>query len=321
MFSSMKYVYEVYKEHSFSKAAQNLYISQPSLSNKIKKVEAKVGAALFERNTIPLRLTDCGEKYIECAKQIMEIEHSFADYLYNANKLKTGRITIGGSQFFISFILPSILEVFKQKYPQVDIVISEASSVALEEQLFNGSLDLAVDSNALSSDIYERFLCREERLVLAVPASHKVNSLVSAYQLTLQDILENRHCSEDRNPVPMKFFVEEPFILLGPGNDSRKRADQLFADQNMTPKILVQPEQQFTAYILANNGMGATIVSDALLRCMAPSDKLVYYKLPDNFSQQSLYFYYKHNRYVTPTMHRFLEVAQSLLADDAAKTP
>lgn len=157
MFSSMKYVYEVYKERSFSKAAQNLYISQPSLSNKIKKVEAKVGAALFERNTIPLRLTDCGEKYIECAKQIMEIEHSFADYLYNADKLKTGRITIGGSQFFISFILPSILEVFKQKYPQVDIVISEASSVALEEQLFNGSLDLAVDSNALSSDIYERF--------------------------------------------------------------------------------------------------------------------------------------------------------------------
>lgn len=87
----------------------------------------------------------------------MEIEHSFADYLYNVDKLKTGRITIGGSQFFISFILPSILEVFKQKYPQVDIVISEASSVALEEQLFNGSLDLAVDSNALSSDIYERF--------------------------------------------------------------------------------------------------------------------------------------------------------------------
>ena len=56
-----------------------------------------MGAALFERNTIPLRLTDCGEKYIECAKQILEIEHSFADYLYNADKLKTGRITIGGS--------------------------------------------------------------------------------------------------------------------------------------------------------------------------------------------------------------------------------
>ena len=79
------------------------------------------------------------------------------------------------------------------------------------------------------------------------------------------------------------------------------------------PKLLVQPEQQFTAYTLANNGMGATIVSDALLRCLAPSDRLVYYKLPDKFSQQSLYFYYKHNRYITPTMHRFLEVAQAQL--------
>ena len=111
----------------------------------------------------------------------------------------------------------------------------------------------------------------------------------------------------------MKFFVDEPFILLGPGNDSRKRGDQLFADQDIVPKLLVQPEQQFTAYTLANNGMGATSVSDALLRCLAPSDRLVYYKLPDKFSQQSLYFYYKHNRYITPTMHRFLEVAQAQL--------
>ena len=52
-----------------------------------------------------------------------------------------------------------------------------------------------------------------------------------------------------------------------------------------------------------------------------PSDRLVYYKLPDKFSQQSLYFYYKHNRYVTPTMHRFLEVAQSQLGTNQTDAP
>ena len=61
----MNYVYEVYKERSFSKAAENLYISQPALSAMIKKVENKVGMPLFDRSTNPIQLTDCGKRYIK----------------------------------------------------------------------------------------------------------------------------------------------------------------------------------------------------------------------------------------------------------------
>ena len=62
MFSGMNYVYEVYKEQSFSKAAENLYISQPALSSMIKKIETKIGMPLFDRSTSPIQLTECSKK-------------------------------------------------------------------------------------------------------------------------------------------------------------------------------------------------------------------------------------------------------------------
>ncbi len=76
MFSGMNYVYEVYKEQSFSKAAENLYISQPALSSMIKKIETKIGMPLFDRSTSPIQLTECGKKYIKTAEKIMDLEMS-----------------------------------------------------------------------------------------------------------------------------------------------------------------------------------------------------------------------------------------------------
>ena len=65
MFTGIEYVYEVYKERSFSKAANNLYISQPSLSGTIKRIEKEIGYEIFDRSTKPIGLTEIGMKYIK----------------------------------------------------------------------------------------------------------------------------------------------------------------------------------------------------------------------------------------------------------------
>ena len=74
MFTAKKYIYEVYREKSFSKAAQNLYISQPSLSARIKKAEETIGFPIFDRSTSPLQLTEVGEVYIKAVEEIFRIE-------------------------------------------------------------------------------------------------------------------------------------------------------------------------------------------------------------------------------------------------------
>ena len=110
MFSGMNYVYEVYKEQSFSKAAENLYISQPALSSMIKKIETKIGMPLFDRSTSPIQLTECGKKYIKTAEKIMDLENEFAYYVGNLQKLKQAVCPWAGPiSFHPSFFHPSLI--------------------------------------------------------------------------------------------------------------------------------------------------------------------------------------------------------------------
>ena len=80
MLNEMKYVYAVYQEKSFSKAAKKLYISQPALSNRVRKAEREVGAAIFDRSTIPLTITKEGAHYIESVEEILFIQRNLKSY-------------------------------------------------------------------------------------------------------------------------------------------------------------------------------------------------------------------------------------------------
>ena len=185
MFSGMNYVYEVYKEKSFSKAAENLYISQPALSAMIKKVETKVGMPLFDRSTTPIQLTDCGKKYIKTAEKIMDLEDEFAYYVGNMHELKTGHLSLGGSYLFSSFIFPPLIEKFRAAYPNVKVSLFEGHTPLLEQKLFAGELDIIIDNYLLDESIYEKKQFMEEHLLLAVPASFDSNKRAGKYQLTV----------------------------------------------------------------------------------------------------------------------------------------
>lgn len=90
MFQGMEYIYEVYKEKSFSKAAAALFISQPSLSANVKRVENRIGYPIFDRSTKPLQLTEVGKHYIQAVEKVMDIENNLENYLLDLGNLKTG---------------------------------------------------------------------------------------------------------------------------------------------------------------------------------------------------------------------------------------
>ena len=112
MFQGMDYIYEVYKEMSFSKAAKNLYISQPSLSAAVKKAEAQIGFPIFDRSTTPIRLTELGREYIRSVEIIKDVENGFRNYVSDVNGLKNGSLSIGGTHLFASYVLPSLISKF-----------------------------------------------------------------------------------------------------------------------------------------------------------------------------------------------------------------
>ena len=115
MFQGREYVYAVYREKSFSRAAQKLFISQPSLSAAVKRTEERIGYPVFDRSTKPLKLTECGEKYIAAVEKMMAAEQEFFHYI---NDLGEDRKSHSGRQqsFFFLDTAPDHGQVF-QKIP------------------------------------------------------------------------------------------------------------------------------------------------------------------------------------------------------------
>lgn len=311
MFSSMKYVYEVYKERSFSKAAQNLYISQPSLSATIKKAEDKIGAPIFDRSTNPIQLTEVGKQYIKSLEEIMDIQNSFDNYVNNLNELKTGQLSIGGSNFFTSFILPPLITEFTHKYPLVKIHLLESDTASLKNMLLHGSLDLVIDNYDFYDPAYTTQFFAHETLILAVPKRLDSNTAAEKYQLTYKDIINKKHLKEKTPTVPLKFFENDPFIFLRTGNDTRRRAEKICEDHKLSPKVILKLDQQITSYNVACYGMGIAFVSDTLIHKTKPDPNIIYYKLDDPYAKRNIYFYYKQSKYVTRAMEEFLKIVDA----------
>ena len=309
MFQGMYYIYEVYKEMSFSKAARNLYISQPSLSAAVKKVESRIGFPVFDRSSNPIQLTAPGEEYIRSVERILEVENGFRNYVNDMQNLKSGRITIGGTNLFASYVLPPLLSRFTENFPLVRVNLIEASTAELEEKLFAGILDLLIDNQTMDPAVYEKtFLC-QEHLLLVVPSHFAANRKVEDYALTLSDVKAGRHLEPGVRPVPLEAFREEAFLLLKSGNDTRIRADRIFRESgHFLPRVRLELEQQITAYNLSRYGMGISFNGDVLLRHMLDDSGLTYYKLGYRDAVRNVNFYYKRNRYLTKSASEFLKL-------------
>lgn len=309
MFQGMEYVYEVYKEKSFSKAARKMFISQPSLSANVKRVEKKLGYPIFDRSTKPLELTEFGKNYIRSIEQILSVKNEFANYVNDLGDLKTGNLILGGSSLFSSWILPPLMGEFARRYPLVKMVLVEETTARLEQLLQNGSIDLMLDNCLLDEEVFENTVFRREHLLLAVPGNFKINQCLTDFQISMEDIRSGNYLREEFPSVALGQFREEPFIMMKPDNDTGKRAVDMFRKCGFTPRILFELDQQMTSYNITCSGMGISFISDTLITKVPVHPDVIYYKLPPELSQRKLFFYWKRGRYISRAMEEFLKIA------------
>ena len=308
MFVWKKYVYEVYKERSFTKAAQNLYISQPSLSARIKKIEEIIGEPLFDRSTTPLQLTEVGKVYIEAAEEITQIEQRVENYINDLAGLKTGNLAVGASTLFAAYVVPSLITQFNQKFPDVHIQLIEANTAELEEMLGSNALDFVIDNYHYDSILYNKELYCEENILLAVPKHFAVNEELGMYQLSYKNIKNKNYLNQKYPAVPLGRFADLPFIMLTQGNDTRTRGDRLCRNVGFKPNIVLEFNQQSTAYMASSTQLGATFISDILVSQLPTFENLVYYKLDGEEAKRKVFFYYKTHKYKTRVMEEFVRM-------------
>lgn len=306
LFHEMAYVYEVYRQHSFTRAAQALYISQPSLSQMIRKAEDRIGASIFDRSTSPIGLTEAGRAYIRAVEKILEIESNFKQYLEDADQCVTGVLTLGGSMLFTSYVLPPFLSAFSNRYPGVELRLNEAHTSQLKHLLQEGELDFAVDNSMFDSSVYESVIFKREQVILAVPRSFEINETAARFRLTAGELLR-----KEAPRAPISLFRDTPFLFLKEGNDTRERAERLCAQAGFVPRIRLQLDQQLAAYNLAGYGLGATFISDILALSAPPDERLYFYRLDSPDVERIIHLFYKRTRGLSASMRAFLDLLHS----------
>lgn len=310
MFRNKEYVLTIFEEGGFSKAAERLYISQPSLSASVKRIEDKISVPLFDRSTTPVSLTEAGREYIRYALEIEERERDFERYVSDYTKLLTGTVIVGGSSMFSSFILPLEIWDFNQKYPDIKFEIIEDNTKNLLQKLSLGTLDIIIDNAIIKDDNISSAVYKSEILLLAVPIGFEINEKLKNYRMTAKDIKAGKHHSYGFG-VGLKAFEDYPFILLKPENDTGKRAKSLFEKHDMNPEIIFCLEQQVTAYNISSTGMGISFVSDTLIKHIDSEPALYFYKISDKEISRNIYFYRKNNRYLSRACQEFIDFSSA----------
>ena len=173
-FRELNYLITIAEERSISKAAEKLFMAQSSLSQSLQSMEAELGGKLFIRTSTGVRPTQAGEIMLERARKMLVDYRQVRDIIQDMEELKAGQVEFGISTFRGSYLLPGALRSFKRLYPQIHVEITEANSMALEQLLIEGRLDLGLvvlPLTKLKSDV--RLLMKDE-LVITAEADHPV---------------------------------------------------------------------------------------------------------------------------------------------------
>ena len=247
-FLNLEYFLVAAEELNFTKAAKRLFISQQSLSNHISNMEKEFDVVLFNRTT-PLTLTYAGQALKAKTRQMLELRDETYRELADIKDFSVGQLTIGLSHTRGRVILPEILPVYKERFPNIDLRLVEGNSSELAGDLLHGDVDLIIDMLPFRVENVETVPVCEEEILLAV--SDEV--LERAFPGRLEEVKAQltRH-------VDLSLLSECPFLLINPGNRVRTIAYEMFEESQITPYIVLETENIETVLALAFKGMGIT---------------------------------------------------------------
>lgn len=294
-----EYVLTVTQEKNFSRAAKKLFISQPSLSQYINRLESQLGFTIFDRSSNPLTLTYEGELYVETAHNILELLNDFNRRIRESAQLKKGRINLGLTPSKASNPLPAILPVFKEKYPGVELNITEATSFRLENMLLEGKIDLCMLNLPIQNKNIDYKPILTEELFLAAPPD-----FYSPYEVKSPD-----------SPYPvidLKYLSEESFILMHPEQRIRQITDSSFLSAGIRPKIVMETGSIDTALRLSASGAGFSFVPESSVRFAGLVKPPKYYNISDGFSW-TLVVAYKQNSSGSKLRNAFIDTVRSVI--------
>jgi DNA-binding transcriptional LysR family regulator len=322
---NLRYVLTVGEERSISKAAKKLYTSQPALSLRVKKLEKQLGIQLFDRETLPLRMTYAGERFVAIASQIVDLEGQLFQEMGDINRCAKGRLRVGISPLRERSVLPVVLPVYRQRFPGIEVVLVEEKFNVLEGLTLNGKTDLWITNYPLKKDLtITNFPLKVNQLEYTPFRLDEILAVVPDRYLPA-GIDKRRYRSPDNNgpEIDLALLKESPFILLKPGMRIRRVSEALFSDAGIhKPDILLESESIDALFELTVRGVASSLIHQSFI---PRTHQGAYYYLNDPLpisflrlnnpkAKSVLAAVYLKNRYLSKAAKEFIAVAKELLA-------
>ncbi len=281
----LHYFIAVSEHMNFSKAAERLHISQPSLSNAIKKLEEEIGSPLLERNTRNLQLTEAGEVLFERAKVIVKNMEVLKIEMDEVIIHGTREITIGVMES-IKHWLPKVIANYKKDYPEMIIhLVDILGSKRVKKSLKSYKTHLIITNQLMDDPALEVKTLYEERLVAVLPLHHP---LAKKEKVTISDI------------------SEEPFIISTEGFQTRRDILNTFERAGKNIHIQFEIERFETAVSLVRENLGVTILPENYLQ--GPTAKTIVKKEIEGANlSRNVYLVYLKKRHLPLAIRQLLQ--------------
>jgi len=240
----LRYFLAIAEAGGFTRAAQKLRITQPTLSHQIKQLERDLGAPLFDRVGLKVRLTARGKVLKGYAEQALRTIESGLTAVADLDGLVHGELRIGVFHSFATSLLPRALGQFIQDHPGVHVVLRQASRAEMEHDLMSGDLDFAIGyaPPAAPRVVAEKLFT--EKFVLAVGERHRWSALKKIDVTRLQD---------------------EPLVLLTPEHPSRQLIARYFAASGVKPRVIAEMKPNEAVLAVVRHSALATTLPERIV--------------------------------------------------------
>jgi len=265
----LRYFVAVAEERNFTRAAERLHIAQPPLSRQMQQLEEFMGVELIEKGSRPVRLTEAGQFFLAHARPLLDQVRDLKAMTQRVGKLER-TLSVGFVASTLYGLLPDIIRRYRERHPEVEVTLHEMTTVVQLQALKEGKIDVGFGRLRSEDPSIRRILLREERMVVALSAGHRLG--------------------EREGGVRLMELIHEP-LLVYPKAPRPSFADQVLAafnEANLTPDHVTEVRELQIAMGLVAAGQGISIVPESVQGMQHRN--VVYRKLEDKHAFSPILF-------------------------------
>lgn len=251
----IEYIVKIDDEHSITRAAEKLFVTQSALNQQLLRLEKELGAPLFHRSKVDMRPTEIGQVYLDNAREILLIKQRTYNLINDMTDARKGRLSIGftpgrGSEMF-THVYPS----FHKAYPNVIVEPHELSVHRQQQMIAQGNLDIGFQTLSERQKTDSEYIkLGEEEIFLLVPSIHPAVEQLTAKQSVSFPIAN------------LALFQYEPFVLMYKESTIRSITDEIFRKSGFTPNVLFETASNNTVLSMIEANLCCGVVPEYYVR-------------------------------------------------------